>query len=209
MVIAIIGVLVALLLPAVQAAREAARRTQCTNNMRQYGLALTNFESANGEYPPGCLRKGTQSQPLEDRSVQGQGLGSGNQSWIAHCLPYMEESSVYEMIDWEENQEDPSTNSRPAGFRAGGGDPGLNNSQVIGFELNLARCPSDSRIDLDQIQFCANELRCLQRDIGNRNARSNRERPQPLEIGGPTGCFSSRSVAQSARLPMAPATRWP
>lgn len=199
-VIAIIGVLVALLLPAIQAAREAARRSQCTNNMRQYGLALLNFESTNGGFPPGCLRKGTKSKPIEDRSVQGQGLGSGNQSWIAHCLQYMEEFNVYDMIDWDENQEDQSTNSRPAGFRAGGGDPGYNNAQVIGFELAIARCPSDGFVDRDEIQFAPTNYVACNGTLGI-GMPDQTERGPNREKLGPDGMFlisQRRSVRQIA-----------
>ena len=86
-VIAIIAVLIALLLPAVQAAREAARRAQCTNNMKQLGLALHNYQSANSSFPMGNTK------------VQ---VFSGNDfapwvGWSAHAqmLPFLEQGAVY------------------------------------------------------------------------------------------------------------------
>jgi len=88
-VIAIIGVLIALLLPAVQAAREAARRAQCTNNMKQLGLALANYESAQGAYPMSYVQRGT-TQP-------SYWSDSGWGCWSPHALllPFLEQNSVY------------------------------------------------------------------------------------------------------------------
>ncbi len=85
-VIAIIGVLVGLLLPAVQAAREAARRMQCSNNFKQLGLAVHNYESANGRLPSGWVSRTASGDP---------GWG-----WTAALLPYMEASTAYGQIDF-------------------------------------------------------------------------------------------------------------
>ncbi|MDA0660535.1 MAG: DUF1559 domain-containing protein [Planctomycetota bacterium] len=88
-VIAIIGILVALLLPAVQAAREAARRAQCMNNLRQLGIAMQNFESAQGRFPQGTTAAGASGRFTLDQWV-----------YLLHRLmPYMEESALYEIFD--------------------------------------------------------------------------------------------------------------
>lgn len=80
-VITIIGVLIALLLPAVQAAREAARRMQCSNNLKQIGLAILNYESTHGAFPIG-MNLGT--------------VYKGHTAFAA-LLPYVEQMSLYDM----------------------------------------------------------------------------------------------------------------
>ena len=87
--IAIIAVLIALLLPAVQSAREAARRAQCVNNMKQIGLSILNFESSNGYMPPSVDYLVPPYLPDLDPSTAGfpSQENAGN---FTRCLPYME-----------------------------------------------------------------------------------------------------------------------
>ena len=89
-VIAIIAMLVTLLLPAVQAAREAARRTQCINNLKQMGLGILNYESAQAEFPTGG------SEPWHDQgdenSIYGKGYG-----WMVQILPFVEDAALREV----------------------------------------------------------------------------------------------------------------
>src|SRR4051794_15932841 len=81
LVVGIVGLLVALLLPAVQAAREAARRTQCANNLRQLGLACQNYVSVHGVFPLG--RNGLMSYSLH-----------------AALLPFIEHQPLYSSLNW-------------------------------------------------------------------------------------------------------------
>jgi hypothetical protein len=93
-VIAIIGVLVALLLPAVQAAREAARRASCTNNLKQIGLAVANYQLVHKVFPP------SSSDTLDnalDFSIDEP--AETRHSWASFVLPFIEMQSLADMID--------------------------------------------------------------------------------------------------------------
>ena len=95
-VITVIGILIALLLPAVQAAREAARRLQCANNMKQIGLALHNYHSINNTLPAAsdCCVEAAYNTPWHPTTYAQMG------TWMSAILPQMEKQSVFDMIDW-------------------------------------------------------------------------------------------------------------
>jgi prepilin-type N-terminal cleavage/methylation domain-containing protein len=88
-VIAIIAILIGLLLPAVQKVREAAARMNCSNNLKQLGLALHNFHDVNERFPPGAARDQT---PFGIAGTAGGGWGS---SWKVYILPYIEQDNIY------------------------------------------------------------------------------------------------------------------
>jgi prepilin-type N-terminal cleavage/methylation domain-containing protein/prepilin-type processing-associated H-X9-DG protein len=133
-VIAIIAVLIALLLPAVQSAREAARRAQCTNNLKQTGLALNNYESANGIYPIGIQNYGPQD------AIPGcanNGMPRGHDVFT-FMLPYMEQMTVYNAI----NMNFPADSS--GGQIYFGLNPGMIQATAFAGTIAAYICPDDS-----------------------------------------------------------------
>jgi prepilin-type N-terminal cleavage/methylation domain-containing protein len=100
-VIAIIGILIGMLLPAVQQVREAARRTACMNNARQNVLAMHNYESTFQRFPPGLNRntsnsRGTPLYPRPNRPDDGRQIG-----WGMTILPFMEANNLFDSMETE------------------------------------------------------------------------------------------------------------
>lgn len=113
-VITIIGVLVALLLPAVQSAREAARRMQCCNRVKQLGLVLHNYVQAHDAFPPGCIvsQMGSDGNaagctvcfdPWGEAGDTTGSLGKHGTSWMLMLLPYIEQASLFDAWDFTKN----------------------------------------------------------------------------------------------------------
>jgi len=119
-VIAIIAVLIGLLLPAVQSAREAARRAQCVNNLKQIGLACHNYESTYNSLPPGM--KG---------SVWG--------TWQVFVLPYVEQTNLFNAWNYSGNNSAEMVAIADGAFRYGG----ATNLTVTSSRITAYTCPSD------------------------------------------------------------------
>lgn len=128
---AVIGLLVALLLPAVQAAREAARRAQCTNNLKQIGLALHSYHDAHRAFPFGSSWR---TYP----GGRWLGLGCHRMGTLPYLLPYLEQSAVYDLIDF---RIDPCWD----GYAGQPDDYVRINSPAFDHEIDLFVCPSDGQ----------------------------------------------------------------
>jgi prepilin-type N-terminal cleavage/methylation domain-containing protein len=143
-VITIIGILIALLLPAVQAAREAARRMQCGNNMKQLGLALHGYNTAIGCFPPAGIGWGSCSG-ARDKIIL-------NSSGLMMLLPYLEQMPLYNMYD-QKSCASTFTVGRPPQ-----GDPVTSgNAKVVSTRLPVFSCPSDTGnpwMPLDPAEYC-------------------------------------------------------
>lgn len=150
-VIAIIAVLAALLLPAVQQAREAARRTQCMNNLRQLGLAMHNYHDALKTFPPNLTPGGT-----------AYNYAKGGWGVLAHLNPYLEQTNIYNLM----NLDLPTyvyTGGAPPYVFAGGD---ANTQRAVQTVVPLFLCPSDFGKPVDggyglasmgPTNYCANQ----------------------------------------------------
>jgi prepilin-type N-terminal cleavage/methylation domain-containing protein/prepilin-type processing-associated H-X9-DG protein len=119
-VIAIIGVLIGLLLPAVQKVRQTAALLQCTNNLKQIGIALHDYHDTQQVFPPGYIDGNTNPDSTPDNDV-GPGWG-----WAAFLLPYLDQENVWKQID----------------FNVGVGIG--SNVAVSQMPLRIFQCPSDT-----------------------------------------------------------------
>jgi type II secretory pathway pseudopilin PulG len=118
-VIAIIGILVALLLPAIQAAREAARRAQCTNNLKQIGIACVNYGDSKKTLPPGS------------GYMHKEAIGT----WAIKIFPFMEEQAIADRWDYDELGDQPDSDA-----------DGLSNVKTAEETIIAAMiCPSDEQ----------------------------------------------------------------
>jgi prepilin-type N-terminal cleavage/methylation domain-containing protein len=140
-VIAIIAILVGLLLPAVQAAREAGRRLQCANNIKQLGLATLNYEASHKKFPPGRLDPDyvvggvPQSSYTTYPATLPANANTGFRSVHTFILPYLEQESIYNLIDF----------SKPTSVRmttGGGARPVNANFKAYANAAAIFICPS-------------------------------------------------------------------
>jgi prepilin-type N-terminal cleavage/methylation domain-containing protein len=173
-VIAIIGTLVGLLLPAVQSARETARRSTCSNNLKQFGVAMHNHHDAKGSLPYGCG-----GPTWSDFGLTYPDTGGGFSGFVA-MLPFCEESKLYDAIM--------DTNNRP--------DPG----QKTEYRQQVAAglCPSDFSTRLSTEAGRSSYLLCtgdkLVQHLCEEGAVCASSGSTPIGVGRGLFGFSSKST---------------
>jgi type II secretory pathway pseudopilin PulG len=122
-VIAIVAILMALLLPAVQTARESARRTQCKSNLKQIGVALHNYHESFQLFPPSTIKKPSGTYPPPFDIVKYE-TSTWCANWLVLLLPQLDQQALYRQYNF--------------------GAPATSNSAVISTHLPIFVCPSDS-----------------------------------------------------------------
>ncbi len=187
-VIAIIGVMVGLLLPAVQAAREAARRMQCGNNVKQLGLGLHNYHAAYNRFPMGSGGTGNLDvQPVASDNLNNRRRLSG----LISLLPFIEQVSLWEQISsrWSNGLD----TAPPMGVF-----PGTDGGNPVSFvyppwttQVNTYRCPSDPIVMPGTAQtnyaFCYGDASRL---IGGNWEGSTMDPSFPEDKGSKRGVFT-------------------
>ena len=133
-VIAIIAILVALLLPAVQQAREAARRTQCKNNLKQWGLALHNYHDTHNIFPPALHMSGRYNSTA---FYSGNTKVQNTTGWV-FLLPFVEQSAAYGLYDFNQT----GSLSNPYSLPLAGITTANPNVAVTSMALPALQCPS-------------------------------------------------------------------
>jgi prepilin-type N-terminal cleavage/methylation domain-containing protein len=211
-VIAIIGVLVALLLPAVQVAREASRRAQCSNNLKQMGIALTTFHDNNRVYPAALIHPGWHSSagpnakrykgPEVDYTSQANYIVYNHSGFIA-LLPYLEQQALFDQYNYQFVGSSRNGNGSTATI---GPDPRPNPNRIVASQyVPVFNCPTDQNpaptvTSSDARTAAAYERENVRRsnyffNIGNNIDQSAFWEAQATTLRGPFGINGAASMA--------------
>ena len=183
-VIAIIGILIGLLLPAVQAAREGARQAQCANNLKQLSLAMTTYQEAHECFPSGSAGRQEWRDP-------GGNQPWGHFGWPAFILPFMEQQSLYDLINFDRQAYALHIPERSGRAPGGDGDRGpagdtANRKAALGQPVTFV-CPSAHRVQpvYEQKDYGINSgvgRCCPERNSGHRGIAWYKSSVKPKDI---------------------------